>query len=56
MNLALPVSTYLAFSAGHVSSWNAAQWLHVIEAYSMIVIAAEGEPWTMSGSGPGAIN
>ena len=57
MNLALPVSTYLAFSAGQISSWKAAQWLQVIEAYSMIVDRrAAGEPSTMSGSGPGCIS
>ena len=42
MNLALPVSTYLAFSAGHTCLWKAAQWLQVIEAYSMIVAGALG--------------
>ena len=56
MNFALPVSTYLAFSAGQTSLWKAAQWLQVIEAYSMIVAGASAAPSTMSGSGPGCIS
>ena len=51
MNLALPVSTYLAFMSGQPSSWKAAQWLQVIEAYSTIVAGASAAPSTMSGSG-----
>ena len=56
MNLARPESMYFALSSGQVVSWNAAQWVQVIEAYSMIVAGAFADPCTMSGSGPTDIN
>ena len=52
MNFALPVSTYLAFSAGHTCSWNAAQWLQVIEAYSTIVAGGAGRAFDDVGQRP----
>ena len=52
MNLARPESTYLLLSSGQVVSWKAAQCVQVIEAYSTIVIGADGEPCTTSGNGP----
>src|ERR1700722_7056858 len=51
MNLARPLSMYFAFSSGQVVSGKAAQWLQVGEAYAMIVIDADGDPWTRSGKG-----
>ena len=56
MNFTLPVSTYLLTNAGYVSAWKAAQWVQVMEAYSTIVTGASALPWTMSGSGLGAIS
>ena len=52
MNFALPVSTYLALSAGHTCSWKAAQWLQVIEAYSTIVAGAPGRAFDDVGQRP----
>src|SRR5215475_3103043 len=43
-----------AFTSGKVSMANIAQWPQVIEAYSMIVTGALGEPRTRSGNGPGS--
>src|SRR5215475_6043711 len=52
MYLTLPVSMYFSFSFGKVLTANAAQCGHVIEAYSMMVMGALGEPIGMSSSGP----
>src|SRR5579862_6860565 len=56
MNFTLPVSTYLDLRSFQGPSWKAAQCGQVIEAYSTMVIGALAAPWTMSGSGPGAIS
>src|SRR5262245_19344988 len=51
----LPVSMNRVFSSGNVPVANWAQCEQVIEAYSMIVTAAAGEPSARSGNGPGSI-
>src|SRR5260370_21609752 len=49
----LPVSIYFDRSIGNTFSPNAAQCGQLIEAYSVIVIGAFGEPIAMSGSDTG---
>src|SRR5260370_17112697 len=49
----LPVSIYFDRSIGNTFSPNAAQCGQLIEAYSVIVIGAFGEPIPMSGSDTG---
>src|SRR5262249_19240681 len=56
MYLTLPVSMYFSFSFGKVVTAKAAQCGQVIEAYSMMVTGAVGEPIGMSSSAPLASN
>ena len=47
---------YFSFRAGKILLWKAAQWPHVIEAYSTMVTGASALPSARSGSGPGFIS